>query len=132
MKILQLFRRRFKDEDLQAVLKCYNIESLERPITFTKKDLQEHKTIQQIESVQHILQEYYLPCKYKVYVSKEMNLNSAINILRQICRLYNCTLTRYTKDVNKEKLVLYTIKRNGEFNTLQLNRSTSNILVEFD
>lgn len=132
MKILQLFRKHFSEEDLKSVLKCYNIQSLDQSISFTRKNMIEYGTIEKLEEIKHILQEYYLPCKYKVYVSRDININSAINILRQICRLHDSTLRRYTKDVNKEKIVFYIIVKNGANAPFNMTTSTSNILVEFD
>jgi hypothetical protein len=133
MKILQLFRKPIAYIDFQKILECFNISKIDGIVIISALDLRTHNTVEKLEKLKPLLNEYYLPCKYRVYVDKDLDLNSCINILRQTSRMFGYKLLRQSKFVNKEKQIFYKIvKSNGVERTLSLGRSTSNITVQFD
>jgi hypothetical protein len=67
MKILQLFNKVVSEKDLEVILNCFGIMSLEYYGTFSKGDL---KTgcVAKLNSHREMLSQYYLPCKAALYL----------------------------------------------------------------
>lgn len=127
MKIHQLFTK-IDDQLLQVILNCFTID-LSGKNYFTEFDFHRNNVITRLENIKHILKDYYIPCKYRIYVDKEHNVKSAVSILRQILRLYNYKVIRYLKSNTDNTLVSYRIVNDNDNNNLHIN--TSNIVFKF-
>jgi hypothetical protein len=108
----QLFRRRPTENELYIILKCYGISNLDSNENITYLSLQINNTINKLYENLDILIDVYLPCKYK-FIS-ELTIKRCITILRQITRLYNYKVVKYSFN----KASIYKIESNSKKNIL--------------
>ena len=133
MKILQLFKKPIPYRDFQKILECFNISSIDGIVIIGIVDLKIYETIKKLTLLKPMLKDFYLPCKYRVYVDKELDLTSCVNILRQVSRMFGYRMIRHSKFVNKEKQIFYKIiPANGEEDALKLGMPGTNIVVQFN
>jgi hypothetical protein len=70
--INQLFSKNPDREIILEILNAFgfqNFNNIDQP--FNKKDLEKRKTIEKIQKIKHKLEEYYIPCKAKIYLKKK-------------------------------------------------------------
>jgi hypothetical protein len=133
----QLFKKIPDDELFNHILKLYGISDLNQNYTFTKYDLQNIRTIENMNLIRDKLSECYLPCKFKHYldIKDEKDL---VTILRQILKTRNYKLVSKEKYMKGKKYLIYKIESDEDFKITinnELNtdiQSKNSILVRFD
>lgn len=119
MKIHQLFKEKVSDDVLMKLLDAFGLKNITDDVIFSKHDLIALATVEKISSMKEQLQQYYLPCKSKVYL-EDVNISKCITILRQILKLFQVKLISKQKYVNQKKCTIYMIQRQLETNTFAL------------
>jgi hypothetical protein len=108
MTINQLFRKRPNQESVIPILEFFNLSGFDDQKTFTKKDLVQFETVKKINENVKILEDVYLPCKAKIYLSN-LNEKKSITILRQILKLFKYNLRSTEKYYQGEKMIEYSV-----------------------
>ena len=101
--INQLFKRIPTENELEQILNCFNIKSLDEDITFGFTDLIYNNCIKNLYNITNLLMDLYLPCKF--FYINNLNNKKAITLLRQICKLFD----RNTKSISiqKNKMLIF-------------------------
>lgn len=90
------------------ILKLYGINSFDDTHFFTKKNLEDMDTVNKLNDIKDDLEQYYLPCKYKIYYN-DISIKRCIVILRQLLKLYNYTLLSKEKNKKGVKESIYQV-----------------------
>ena len=104
----QLFKIIPEKQFILKLLKLYGIENLEDTRYFTKDNLNNLNTLDNIVNMKDELNIYYLPCKSNIYL-KDITLKRCIVILRQFIKILNYTLFSKEKYINGTKMTIYQI-----------------------
>lgn len=129
MTINQLFKKKPQKELVEKVLNIFGLSNFDDTKNFTKKDLENIDTLNNILSIKDLLEEYYLPCKKKVYLDN-LTLKKCITILRQLVKLYDYTLKSNEKYIKGEKIIIYYIVPISMKS--QNNKIEKNCVISFD
>ena len=106
MKINQLFRKRVDIDTLLVVMRCFGLTSLNDKKSFCKSDLLEIGTVIQIRELIPALEEFYMPCKSRVYL-ENLTEKRAITVLKQILRIHGYFLASSERNFNGRKVIFY-------------------------
>ena len=98
------------------LLNLFGIQDFNDNRYFTKQDMIDLKTINNITSIIDKLKDYYLPCKSKIFLNN-LNQNRCITILRQFLKTHNYTIK------TKKKLV-----KGIQFNTYSIDSINEKII----
>ena len=99
--------KNFPDQKIiQHILDCFGLENLEDTRFFTKQHMQEIDTVQKITDLIEELNEYYLPCKSKIYL-KNLTEKKCITVLRQFIKYHNYKCIAMEKSVKGKKQTTY-------------------------
>lgn len=121
----QLFKNIPPKELLNKVLKTIGIDEFKSEYSFRRKDLIGFGTIEKMNEIKGELEQYYYPCKSKLYLS-EINDRKCITIIRQFLHYFGYLLISKEKYDHGEKFVVYTL---GDNNTVT---TTKNVVLEFN
>jgi hypothetical protein len=108
MTINQLFKNRPPQEKVLTILEYFNLNGFEDTKSFTKKDLAVFETVKKIDENIVLLEELYLPCKAKIYLT-ELNEKKCVTILRQLLKLFKYNLKSTEKYIQGDKMIEYNI-----------------------
>ncbi len=111
--INQLFSKNPDREIILEILNAFgiqNINNIDQP--FNKKDLEKRKTVEKMQKIRHKLEEYYIPCKAKVYLKKNLTNRSIMTILRQFIKNEGYFINYWETYVDGVKTTYYQIKEN--------------------
>jgi hypothetical protein len=108
MTINQLFKNRPSEEKVVTILEYFNLTGFEDTKSFTKKDLAVFETVKKINENIALLEELYLPCKAKIYLT-ELNEKKCVTILRQLLKLFKYNLKSTEKYIQGDKMIEYNI-----------------------
>ena len=108
MTINQLFKKKPSKELIIEVLNIYGIEDFNDLKQFTRKDLEKLDLCNNLNNFACKLEEYYLPCKYKIYL-QNINIKKSITLLRQLLKLYDYNVKSNEKYIKGEKIIVYQI-----------------------
>lgn len=108
MPINQLFKNMPDRSFVIELINLYGIEDFDDDKYFTKKTLETLNTIENINSIKDKLNEYYIECKSKTYLT-DITIKRCIVILRQFLRCHGYTLFSKEKFVKGEKQTIYKI-----------------------
>ena len=108
MPINQLFKNMPERSFVITLINLYGIEDFDDDKYFTKKTLEKLNTIEKINDIRDKLNEYYIDCKSKTYLT-DITLKRCIVILRQFLRCHGYTLFSKEKFVKGEKQTIYKI-----------------------
>lgn len=97
------------EQTLMMLLQCFGLSGLQDKKSFKKKDLVAIETVKQINDMKHILEQFYLPCKYKLYIVN-INEKKAITVLRQVLRLFDYHIASRECNINNKKMIFYTLE----------------------
>ena len=128
MKINQLFSRMIPEYILQMLLESFNLKSLHDQTEFTAKDLEKINTVDRFKIIIPLLQVYYLPCKFKIYLV-DLHVQKCLTVLRQVIRLYNVRLISTERYLKKRKIIVYSL--NNIDNLLKINISHTSVTMTF-
>jgi len=129
MTINQLFKKKPQKDLVEKVLNIFGLSDFEDSKNFTKKDLENNDTLNNMLSIKALLEEYYLPCKRKVYLDN-LTLKKCITILRQLVKLYDYMLKSNEKYIKGEKIIIYYIVPISMKN--QNSKIEKNCVISFD
>ena len=108
MKKNQLFKTLPDIKITLQLLNLFGIKDFNDNHSFTKLNLIDLNIVNNIINISDDLKKYYLPCKYKIYLTN-LNEKKCITILRQFIKIHNQTLHSKEKYVNGKKLLHYQI-----------------------
>ena len=108
MPINQLFKNMPDRSFVIRLINLYGIEDFDDDKYFTKKTLKTLNTIENLNGIKDKLNEYYIECKSKTYLT-DITLKRCIVILRQFLRCHGYTLFSKEKFVKGEKQTIYKI-----------------------
>ena len=128
MTINQLFRKVPNKELIIEMLNIIGLNDLDDRKKFTKKDLDNTEIIDKFNKLKDRFEEYYLPCKLKIYF-KDINCKRIITIIRQCLKLYNYSIKSQEKYMKGDKLILYNIEPDNIIKT-NLNKTTCTIVFD--
>ena len=108
----QLFKLVPTEEILDKLLKCFGLDNINDKKYFTRNDLKKIKSIENINKIKNNLEEFYLPCKSKIYLNN-LTEKKIITLLRHFIKYKNYKLISQEKYMNKTKIIIYQlIKKN--------------------
>ncbi len=113
--INQLFTKAPNREIILEILNAFGYQSfnnIDQP--FNKKDLDKRKTVEKMQKIRSKLEEYYLPCKAKVYLKKKLTMRSIMTILRQFLKSEGYYLNYWESYIDGIKTTYYQIKEDGK------------------
>lgn len=110
MKKDQLFKKNPSNELFQKVLNAFGLNDLSDKRSFSRKDLQYIKTVEKIDFIKSELNNCYLPCKARTYLSSLTEKN-VITILRQILKTRNYTIVSREKYMKGCKFIIYNLSK---------------------
>jgi len=126
----QLFKNYPNEEFVINLLNIYGIKDFSDNHYFTKKDLEELNTIDNLNQLKDKLSSYYIPCKAKLYVNN-IDHKRAITILRQFLKTQNYTLSSKEKYIKGIKYNTYTVV--SITNNLNINKNKERkIIINFE
>jgi|TARA_B110001469_G_C9644715_1_gene325365 hypothetical protein len=125
----QLFRKIPEKSMVIKILNLYGINDIDDSHFFTKKNLIELNTVENLIEQKVLLENYYIPCKFKIYFN-ELNLKRCIVILRQLLKVHNYTLLSKEKNIKGVKESIYqVIPLNKE---IELPTTPKKITISFE
>lgn len=110
MKKDQLFKKNPSNELFQKVLNAFGLTDLNDKRSFSRKDLQYIKTVNKVNELKNELNDCYLPCKARTYLSGLTEKN-VITILRQILKTRNYTIVSREKYMKGCKFIIYNLTK---------------------
>ena len=102
----QNFKKKPDLKIIQPILETFGLDNLEDDRFFTKEHMKEIKTIENMIDLYENLEEYYLPCKSKIYL-KDLTEKKCITILRQFVKNYNYKVIGIEKSIKGNKQTTY-------------------------
>ena len=129
MTINQLFKKKPSKEFIEEILIIYGLENFEDNKQFTRKDLENLNLCDNISNISDKFKDYYLPCKYKIYL-QNISIKKSITLLRQLLKLYDYNVKSNEKYIKGEKIIVYQIlPKNSQ--KKQVN-SNNKCVISFD
>ena len=108
MKKDQLFKKNPSNELFEKILNAFGLSGLEDKRSFSRKDLKYIRTVEKISLLKTELDDCYLPCKARTYLSA-LNEKNVITILRQILKTRNYTISSREKYMKGCKFIIYNL-----------------------
>jgi len=102
----QNFKKKPDPKIIQSILETFGLNDLEDDRFFTKEHMQEIKTSHNLMNLKENLEEYYLPCKSKIYL-KDLTEKKCITVLRQFVKNYNYKVIGIEKSIKGKKTTTY-------------------------
>ena len=125
----QLFKVSPNIEITEKILENFGIKGLVDNHSFTRENLSDLNTVENMNEMYDELLRYYIPCKAKKYIL-DLNEKKCITILRQFLKMQNHTLMSKEKYVNGKKILFYqVIPLQIDMKT---NRESEKVVISFD
>lgn len=102
----QNFRNKPDIKFISTLLETFGLDNLEDDRYFTKGHMKENLTVEKINELIPQMNDYYLPCKSKIYL-QNINEKKAITILRQFVKIYNYKVFSFEKSIDGKKQITY-------------------------
>ena len=127
----QLFKNKPDMNLVTDTIKLFGLSDFNDSTLFTKQNMIDLNTVQKINEIIPRLQDFYLPCKSKKYLTR-LDEKRCITILRQLLKQYNYNLLTKEKCIKGEKFNYYQIIKysNKKINTEQPDERK--IVLSFD
>ena len=127
----QLFKNKPDMNLVNDTIKLFGLCDFNDSTLFTKQNMIDLNTVQKINEIIPRLQDFYLPCKSKKYLTR-LDEKRCITILRQLLKQYNYNLLTKEKCIKGEKFNYYQIIQysNKKINTKQ--QEERKIVLSFD
>ena len=129
MPINQLFKNMPDRSFVIGLINLYGIEDFDDNKYFTKKTLETLNTIENLNGIKDKLNEYYIECKSKTYLTN-ITIKRCIVILRQFLRCHGYTLFSKEKFVKGEKQTIYKIVKLDK--EVVIPKKNKKIVVSFE
>ena len=125
----QLFKVSPNIQITDKILENFGIKGLDDNHSFTRENLIDLNTVDNINNMYDELIKYYIPCKGRKYLV-DLNEKKCITILRQFLKILNYTLMSKEKYINGTKILFYqVIPLQIDMNT---NRDSDKVVISFD
>ena len=125
----QLFKVSPNIQITDKILENFGIKGLDDNHSFTRENLIDLNTVDNINKMYDELIKYYIPCKGRKYLV-DLNEKKCITILRQFLKILNYTLMSKEKYINGKKILFYqVIPLQIDMNT---NRDSEKVVISFD
>ena len=125
----QLFKVSPNIQITEKILENFGIKGMDDNHSFTRENLSDLNTVDNINNMYDDLIKYYIPCKGKKYLVN-LNEKKCITILRQFLKIQNYTLMSKEKYIKgKKKLFYQVIPQQIDMNT---NRDSEKVVISFD
>ena len=127
----QLFKNKPDMNLVNDIIRLFGLEDFNDSKLFTKQNMIDLKTVQKVNEIVPRLQDFYLPCKSKKYLTR-LDEKRCLTILRQLLKQYNYNLLTKEKCIKGEKFNYYQIIQysNKKINTKQIEERK--IVLSFD
>ena len=127
----QLFKNKPDMNLVTNTIKLFGLSDFNDSTLFTKQNMIDLNTVQKMNEIIPRLQDFYLPCKSKKYLTR-LDEKRCITILRQLLKQYNYNLLTKEKCIKGEKFNYYQIIKysNKKINTEQPDERK--IVLSFD
>jgi hypothetical protein len=112
------------------LLKLFGIQGIDDNHSFTRNNLVDLHTVLKVNEIMIYLEQYYIPCKSKKYLS-EINEKKCITILRQFLKIHNHTLNSKEKYVKGKKNLFYQVIP-LQIDMMTKNRDSEKVILNFD
>ena len=109
------------------LLNLFGIKDLDDNKHFTKDDLIQLNTSENILKIKDKLNNYYIPCKSKVYLNN-IDHKRSITILKQFLKVHNYNIINIRKVIQGRQYNLYFIKIISE----KVNVPKKKIMIDFN
>jgi len=123
----QLFKINPDIKIITSLLEAFGLSDLEDTRYFTKQNMIDSLTVTKMNDLIKKLNEYYLPCKSKIYLN-QLNEKKCITILRQFIKSFHYKCIAIEKSFNGQKCMTYRLIYNDK---QQLSPDKSNIKREY-
>ena len=127
----QLFKNKPDMNLVNDTIRLFGLDDFNDTKLFTKQNMIDLKTVEKVNEIVPRLQDFYLPCKSKKYLTR-LDEKKCLTILRQLLKQYNYNLLTKEKCIKGDKFNYYQIIQysNKKINTkLQEERK---IVLSFD
>lgn len=108
MKINQLFVKPVGSDVVDLIARSFGLTGIGDRRLFSKRDMQANQTVQRLTHIKPILEEYYLPCKARIYLAR-ISEKKAITIFKQLLKLHDCVLVSLERNSMFRKVIFYKI-----------------------
>jgi hypothetical protein len=108
MTINQLFKKKPSKDLVTELLSLYGIDGFDDDKQFNRNNLINLNLITKLNDFKSKLFEYYLPCKFKVYMDN-LTIKKSVTILRQVIKLFDYIVKSTEKYIKGEKIIVYQI-----------------------
>ena len=127
----QLFKNKPDMNLVNDTIRLFGLDDFNDTKLFTKQNMIDLKTVQKVNEIVPRLQDFYLPCKSKKYLTR-LDEKRCLTILRQLLKQYNYNLLTKEKCIKGEKFNYYQIIQysNKKINTKQIEERK--IVLSFD
>lgn len=112
------------------ILNQFGISSFEDNHSFTKNNLTDLNTVENINDMISDLNKYYIPCKSRIYLNN-LNEKKCITILRQFLKIHNHTLMSKEKYVKGKKHLFYQVIP-LQIDMMTKERNSEKVVLSFD
>ena len=126
----QLFRISPDLKITEELLKLFGIKDINDNHSFTRNNLIDLKTVEKMYSIKEEIHKYYIPCKYKKYLTN-LNEKKCITVLRQFLKSYNHTLISKEKYIKSEKMLFYQVIPQ-QIDMLTKERGSEKVIISFE
>ena len=123
----QLFKINPDYEILEKLLEAFYLTSLNDTRFFTKTNIIDNNTTQNIIDLIPILKKYYLPCKAKIYLNN-LTYKKCITILRQFLKFFHYKCIAMEKSFDGKKQMTYRLIK---YDKSQLNNTPEKFKKKF-
>ena len=125
----QLFKIYPNIEITEKLLEYFGIKGLDDNHSFTRGNLSDLNTVENISEIYDELIRYYIPCKGKKYLI-DLNEKKCITILRQFLKIQNYTLMSKEKYTGGKKILFYQVI--PQQIDMKTNRDSEKVVISFD
>ena len=112
------------------LLNLFGIQSIDDNHSFTKNNLVDLNTVNNVTEIVSDLEKNYLPCKAKKYLT-DLTEKKCITILRQFLKIHNHTLNSKEKYVQGKKNLFYQVIP-LQIDMMTKNRDSVKVILSFD
>ena len=128
----QLFKNVPDLQIVQSVLEAFGLDNIEDTRLFTKEHMIDVETVQKLTALTPTLQEYYLPCKSKIYLT-DLNEKKCITILRQFIKIHHYKCISHEKSIKGKKQATYRLLYSEEdYLKSPMSNESQGVVVSFD
>ncbi len=127
----QLFKNKPDMNLVNDTIRLFGLDDFNDTKLFTKQNMIDLKTVEKVNEIVPRLQDFYLPCKSKKYLTR-LDEKKCLTILRQLLKQYNYNLLTKEKCIKGDKFNYYQIIQysNKKINTKQIEERK--IVLSFD